>query len=129
MNYLKDINNIAWCPTKGNAQLRQTDREETFLVSSSFDKWIKIWAVAEGKCVIQAKLPINTGIHRPKPSEKRSTWIALHWLNEETILSSGLSGELLSWNVSRIISNPELKTKYFVKNTVSHEFKYFCLYR
>ena len=56
----------------------------------------------------QAKLPVNTGIHRPRPNEKRSTWIALQWLSEDLILSSGLSGELLAWNV---------KVSYFDRRT------------
>ena len=72
------------------------------LATSGRDKTIKIWATNEGKCLAQTRLPANTGMHRPRPGyeDKRCVWVALHWLNDSKILSSGLSGELLSWDVS-----------------------------
>lgn len=71
------------------------------MATSGRDKTIKIWATSEGNCITQSKLPGNTGIHRPRSSQedKRSTWVALHWLNERYVLSSGLSGELIIWEV------------------------------
>lgn len=86
----------------GNAFIREKDSKETFLATSGRDKTIKIWATSEGKCVTQSKLPGNTGAHRPRSvqEDKRSTWVALHWLNERYVLSSGLSGELIIWEVS-----------------------------
>ena len=71
------------------------------MATSGRDKTIKIWATNEGKCVVQSKLPGNTGVHRPRPAQddKRSTWVALHWLNDKNIFSSGLSGELILWEV------------------------------
>jgi len=108
---LQDINNISWCPVIGNAHLHQFNKQETYLVTSSFDKWIKIWSVTDGKCVTQVKLPTNTGLHLPRPNEKRSTWVALKWLSEDVILSSGLSGELLAWNM-RVNHSNYLILKY-----------------
>lgn len=88
----------------GNTYLRSNEPKETFLATSGRDKNIKIWAVEDGKCVAQVKLPVNTGIHRPRAGhhqdDKRSAWVTLHWLDERRILSGGLSGELLSWDVS-----------------------------
>lgn len=74
------------------------------MATSGRDKTIKLWATNEGKCVSSSKLPGNTGIHRPRSAQddKRSTWVALHWLNERHILSSGLSGELIMWEVIKI---------------------------
>ena len=98
---------MVWCPIEGNTYLRgSNDSQESFLATSGRDKNIKIWAVEDGKCVAQVKLPVNTGIHRPRPGnqdDKRSTWVALHWLDERRILSSGLSGELISWEVTLIL--------------------------
>lgn len=97
----EDLHNIAWCPVKGNAFIHENESKETFLATTGRDKTIKLWATNEGKCVAQSKLPGNTGVHRPRPAQddKRSTWVALHWLNERHILSSGLSGELIMWEV------------------------------
>lgn len=101
--FYQDVHSVVWCPTKGNKVLRPDDTKETFLATSGRDKTIKIWAAEGGKCVLQAKLPGNTGFHRPRSGhhqeDKRSTWVALHWLDECRILSSGLSGELVSWEV------------------------------
>ncbi len=90
---------------KGNVFICEKEKKETFLATSGRDKTIKIWATNEGKCVSQSKLPGNTGVHRPRSTQddKRATWVALHWLNEKHILSSGLSGELILWEV-RILS-------------------------
>lgn len=98
----QDLHNIAWCPVKGNAFIHENESKETFLATTGRDKTIKLWATNEGKCVAQSKLPGNTGVHRPRPAQddKRSTWVALHWLNERHILSSGLSGELIMWEVN-----------------------------
>ena len=103
-NFLKDLHNIEWCPVQGNAFIRENDIKETFLATSGRDKSIKLWAVNDGKCIVQTKIPGNTGIHRPRSSQddKRSAWVALHWLNEKYILSSGLSGELILWEVSNL---------------------------
>lgn len=102
---LQDIHNVVWCPVASNTLLQKNEKQETYLATSGRDKKIKVWAVAEGKCVAQAKLPGKTGIHRPRPGQyddKRSSWVALHWLDERRILSSGLSGELLSWEVLNV---------------------------
>ena len=78
------------------------------MASSSRDRVIKIWNVKEGKCLADEKIPANTGIHRPKSTsqerDKRPIWIALNWTNGDHILSSGLSGELLLWDVSYLLT-------------------------
>ena len=88
-----------WCPVKGNTHLGLVDQEEMLIATSSVDRSIKIWAIKEGVCLTECKLPCNTGIHRPRPNDKRTTWIPLHWLKEDLILSNGISGELLVWTV------------------------------
>ncbi len=68
-----------------------------------------MWSLFSCCCffAFQARLPSNTGAHRPKTSQerdRRSVWVALHWLAEDQILTSGLGGELITWDVSTLTS-------------------------
>lgn len=76
------------------------------MATSGRDKTIKIWDTNEGKCVLQSKLPANTGIHRPRSAQedKRTLWVALYWLDEGLVVSSGLSGELILWEVRPLLN-------------------------
>lgn len=90
---------MSWCPVKDNSLLKSGFSAEIFLATSGRDKNLKIWEAFGGKCVAQSKLPGNTGVHRGRPGMDDKRWTALHWLNENIILSGGLGGELLSWEV------------------------------
>jgi WD40 repeat protein len=92
----KDIHSLVWCPISKPGNWGT-------IASSSQDRLIKIWDAKEGNCLAQGKIPFNTGKHCPESishqSDKRHIWIALDWINGDHILSSGLGGELLLWDV------------------------------
>lgn len=93
-----DIFSLSWCPVDRHS-LMWSGKGQLFTTTGR-DRSLKIWSVSEGRCLATSILPKSSGSSRPGAPD-RSLWLAVHWLEENEILTSGLAGELLSWAVSR----------------------------
>eukprot|EP00002_Diphylleia_rotans_P016843 TRINITY_DN3271_c0_g1_i2.p1 TRINITY_DN3271_c0_g1~~TRINITY_DN3271_c0_g1_i2.p1 ORF type:complete len:1201 (+),score=169.36 TRINITY_DN3271_c0_g1_i2:60-3662(+) len=89
-----DIQSLSWKPQVGG------DTSQSCLASSSRDKSVKIWNVADETVQITLNVPkLNPGMTE---SQKNRIWVPVVWsANDPNIIySTGIMGELLEWSIN-----------------------------
>ena len=76
--------------------------EDSLLAISSREKSISIWSTKTGRQLASLRLP-GSGINRNKGSSDKTTFNTCFWWKHNILLSSGIHGELLEWNLDRLI--------------------------
>ncbi|GAB6029113.1 Gem-associated protein 5 [Chamberlinius hualienensis] len=110
----KEIVSICWAPFIGAGiyedDVKNVDdhqhTENYLFVSSSRDRNIKIWSVFQRMCVRSMQIPtnVNSSYSRNQgDQEKKLPWFTVQWpeFDHDILLSSSLSGALLSWDLKR----------------------------
>ena len=76
--------------------------EDSLIAISSREKTISIWSSKTGRQLASLRLP-GSGLGRNKSSSDKTTFNTCFWLKHNVLLSSGIHGELLEWNLDRLI--------------------------
>ena len=75
------------------------DNDESLLAISSRDKSITIWSSKTGRQVACLRLP---GANGKAKQDQKMSWTTCFWWKRDVLLSSGIHGELLEWNLDKI---------------------------
>ena len=92
-------NALSWRDSESTNQVYE---EDSLIAISSREKTISVWSTKSGRQLANLRLP-GSGSGRNKGSTDKTTFNTCFWLNRNTLLSSGIHGELLEWNLDRLI--------------------------
>ena len=122
----EDIHGISWSPSKFHDTLLNSSsknsmvnaesdlswrvndvsnnsyEEDSLIAISSREKTISIWSSKSGRQLASLRLP-GSGSGRNKGSSDKTTFNTCFWLKHNVLVSSGVYGELLEWNLDRLI--------------------------
>ena len=90
---------LSWRDSESTNQVYE---EDSLIAISSREKTISVWSTKSGRQLANLRLP-GSGSGRNKGSTDKTTFNTCFWLNRNTLLSSGIHGELLEWNLDRLI--------------------------
>jgi len=116
----EDIQGLSWSPSRkrevflgglrsvkvvgpkddADTEGEEAAADESLLAVSSRDRSITIWSEKSGRQVATLRLP--GGGNRNKYDNKVMFWTTCFWWQREILLSSGVHGELLEWNLDKI---------------------------
>ena len=122
----EDIQGLSWSPSKyhdvlldsrgssnhldnrADSQLSWRNKEEMYqphdvdslIAISSREKSISIWSTKTGRQVASLRLPGTSG-QKNKSNSDKMTFSTCCWWKRNILLSSGIHGELLEWNLER----------------------------
>ena len=91
----EDVYSLAWSPSM-NVRIGDEEYMEWMMASSSRDRTVRVWSSKEGRTVHSMRIPQE----RQKRQDNHS-WITLSWPRDGVIFSSGSSGELISWDLTK----------------------------
>ena len=95
----KEDNLLSW-RNKDNVDI--TYEEDSLIALSSREKTISIWSSNTGRQLVSLRLP-GSGGAKNKSSSDKMTFSTCHWWKQNMLLSSGIHGELLEWNLDRLV--------------------------
>ena len=141
----EDIQGLSWSPSKyhdvlldsrgssnhldnrADSQLSWRNKEEMYqphdvdslIAISGREKSISIWSTKTGRQVASLRLP-GTGGQKNKSNSDKMTFSTCCWWKRNILLSSGIHGELLEWNLERFDKkNAYLDQKMLSKIAIS----------